>query len=65
MGDERLQELETLGVLRLLSGYALPGHHLSLPPAPPPALLHRERHHPLHAVLIPHRPRVLSANRLR
>ncbi len=27
MGDEGLQELETLGVLRLLSRYALPGYH--------------------------------------
>lgn len=64
MGDEGLQELETLGVLRLLSRYALPRHHLSLPPAPPPTLLHRKRHHPLHAVLLPHWACVLPAHRL-
>ena len=64
MGAEGLPELEALGVLHLLPRHALPGHHLPLPDAAAAALLHRQRHHSLHVVLLPHRTGLLPAHRL-
>lgn len=64
MGDEGLPRLEALGVLRLLPGHPLPGHHLPLPHAAAPTVLHRERHHPLHALLLPDGSRLLPSYRL-
>lgn len=61
MGVEGLQELETLGLLHLLPRHAVPRHHLSLPDAAAAPLLHRQRHHSLHAVLFSHRAGLLSA----
>lgn len=65
MGDERLPQLETLGVLLVLPRNPLPGHHLPLPHAAAAPLLHRQRHHPVHALLFPDRTCLLFADRLR
>lgn len=64
MGDEGFPRLEALGVLRLLPRDPLLGHHLPLPHAATAALLHRQRHHPLHALLLPDRPGLLPPYRL-
>lgn len=64
MGDEGFPWLEALGVLRLLPGYSLPGHHVPLPHAATPTVLHRQRHHPLHALLLPDWPCLLPSYRL-
>ena len=64
MGDERFPWLEALGVLRLLPGHPLSGHHLPLPHAAAATVLHRQCHHPLYALLLPDRPRLLSSYRL-
>lgn len=64
MGDEGFPWLEALGVLCLLPGHALPGHHIPLPHAAAPAVLHRQCHHPLHALLFPDWPRLLPPDRL-
>lgn len=61
MGVEGLQELETLGVLHLLPRHTIPGHHLPLLDAAAASLLHRQRHHSLHAVFISHRTGLLPA----
>lgn len=65
MGDEGLPWLEALGLLRLLPGHPLPGHHLPLPHATPASLLHRERHHPLPALLLFNRVSFLPTHRFR
>lgn len=65
VGDQGVPGLEALGVLRLLPLHPLPGHHLPLCHAAPAPLLHRQRHHSLPALLLPHRPGVLPAHRLR
>lgn len=65
MGDQGVAGLEALGVLRLLPLHPLPGHHLPLRHAAPAPLLHRQRHHPLPALLLLNRPGVLPAHRLR
>lgn len=65
MGDQGVPRLEALGVLRLLPLHPLPGHHLPLRHAAPAPLLHRQRHHSLPALLLPNRPGVLPAHRLR
>lgn len=64
MGDEGFPRLEALGVLLLLPGHPLPGHHLPLPHAAAPTILHCQRHHPMHALLLPDWPCLLSSYRL-
>lgn len=64
VGDEGFPQLEALGVLLVLPRHSLPGHHLPLPHAAAPTVLHRQRHHPLHALLLPHRPGLLPSHRL-
>lgn len=59
MGDEGLSWMEALGLLCLLPRHPLPGHHLPLPHAAAATVLHRQRHHPLYALLLPHWPRLL------
>ena len=65
MGDQGVEGLEALGVLRMLPLHPLPGHHLPLRHAAPSPLLHRQRHHPLPALLLLDWPGVLPAHRLR
>lgn len=62
MGVKGLQELETLGLLHLLSRHTVPGHHLSFPDAAAASLFHCQRHHSLHAVLFSHRTGLLPAH---
>lgn len=64
MGDEGFPWLEARGALCLLPRHPLLGHHLPLPHAAAAALLHCQRHHPVHALLLPDRPRLLSSHRL-
>lgn len=61
MGVKGLQELETLGLLHLLPRHSIPRHHLPFPDAAAASLLHRQRHHSLHAVLFSHRVGLLPA----
>lgn len=64
MGDEGFPQLEAPGVLRLLPRHPLPGYNLPLPHATASVVLHRQRHHPLHALLLPDWPCLLSSYRL-
>lgn len=61
MGVKGLQELETLGLLHLLSRHTIPGHHLPFPDAAAASVFHRQRHHSLHAVLLSHWTGLLPA----
>lgn len=64
MGNEGFPWLEALGLLLMLPRDPLLGHHLPLPHAAAAAILHRQRHHPLYALLLPDRPCLLSPYRL-
>lgn len=65
VGDQGVPGLEALGVLRVLPLHALPRHHLPLRHAAPAPVLHCQRHRSLPALLLPDRPGVLPAHRLR
>lgn len=64
MGDQE-SRAEALGVLRLLSLHPSTWTSLTATCHATPALYHRQRHHPLPALLLLNRPGVLPAHRLR